>query len=287
MPQRVTVKDIATMKARNDRIPMLTAYDYTTARLADAAGIPLILVGDSLGMVMLGYDSTIPVTMEDMIHHIKAVARGSKGSLIVGDLPFMTYRIDRSQALHNAGRLIQEGGAHSVKLEGGEGMAETVYQIVSCGIPVMGHIGLTPQSVNSFGGYRVRGKDKEDAAQLIRDAVALEQAGAFAVVLELIPAPLSRLISQRLSIPTIGIGAGPYCDGQVQVLHDMLGLLTDFIPKHSRQYAGLAETITQAFQHYIADVKDGSLPDEKESFWMDESILEQLELSPDTLLHQV
>ena len=248
MTRKVTIRDIADMKTRGEKIPMLTAYDYPTARLADEAGIPMILVGDSLGMVVLGYDSTIPVTMEDMIHHTKAVSRGAKRSLIVGDHPFMAYQIDTSQALRNSARFLQEGGAHAVKLEGGEREAETVRRIVECGIPVMGHIGLTPQSVNRFGGYRVRGKGKEEANQLLKDAVALEEAGAFAIVLELVPTPLSRLITQRLSIPTIGIGAGPYCDGQVQVLHDMLGMYTDFVPKHAKQYARLAETMTDCLQ---------------------------------------
>ena len=276
MARKVTVRDIAEMKVRAERIPMLTAYDYPTARLADEAGVPMILVGDSLGMVVLGYDSTIPVTMEDMIHHIKAVGRGAKRSLIVGDLPFMSYQVDTSQALHNAGRLLQEGGAHAVKLEGGENVAETVGRIAECGIPVMGHIGLTPQSVNSFGGYRVQGKSKDESARLIRDAIALEEAGAFAIVLELVPSALSRVITQRLSIPTIGIGAGLHCDGQVQVLHDMLGLYTDFVPKHARQYTRLSEAMAGAFNRYIADVKDGSFPGEEESFGMDESVLEEL-----------
>ena len=276
MARKVTVRDIAEMKVRGERIPMLTAYDYPTARLADEAGVPMILVGDSLGMVVLGYDSTIPVTMEDMIHHIKAVGRGAKRSLIVGDLPFMSYQVDTSQALHNAGRLLQEGGAHAVKLEGGENVAETVGRIAECGIPVMGHIGLTPQSVNSFGGYRVQGKSKDESARLIRDAIALEEAGAFAIVLELVPSALSRVITQRLSIPTIGIGAGLHCDGQVQVLHDMLGLYTDFVPKHARQYTRLSEAMAGAFNRYIADVKDGSFPGEEESFGMDESVLEEL-----------
>ena len=276
MARKVTVRDIAEMKVRGERIPMLTAYDYPTARLADEAGVPMILVGDSLGMVVLGYDSTIPVTVEDMIHHVKAVARGARRSLIVGDLPFMSYQVDTSQALHNAGRLLQEGGAHAVKLEGGEKVAETVGRIAECGIPVMGHIGLTPQSVNSFGGYRVQGKSRDESARLIRDAVALEEAGAFAIVLELVPAPLSRVITQRLSIPTIGIGAGIHCDGQVQVLHDMLGLYADFVPKHARQYARLSEDMSDAFARYIEDVKDGSFPGEDESFGMDEGILEEL-----------
>ena len=277
MTRRTNIRDIAGMKAKGEKIPMVTAYDYTAARLADEAGFPMVLVGDSLGMVVLGYDSTIPVTVDDMLHHIKAVARGAKRPLIVGDLPFMSYQIDASHALASAARLLQEGGAQVVKLEGGERTAETVGRIVECGIPVMGHIGLTPQSVNSFGGYRVRGKGKEEACQLLRDAVALEEAGAFAVVLELVPSGLSEIITGRLSIPTIGIGAGPHCDGQVQVFHDMLGLYTDFVPKHARQYAGLAQSIADAFARYIVEVKEGSFPSEKESFQADQAVLEELE----------
>ena len=273
---RVTARHITQMKAKGEKIPMVTAYDYTSARLADEAGLPLLLVGDSLGMVVLGYDSTIPVTMEDMLHHIKAVSRGAQKAHIVGDLPYMTYHVDASQALTNAGRLIQEGGAQSVKLEGGESVADKVHRIVECGIPVMGHIGLTPQSANALGGYRVQGRGRQEAVQLLKDACALEEAGAYAVVLELVPAPLARIISQRLTIPTIGIGAGPHCDGQVQVLHDMLGLYTDFVPKHTKQYLRLAEDMKGALGRYAEEVKDGSFPTEKESFDMDEAVVEGL-----------
>ncbi|CAI8017160.1 3-methyl-2-oxobutanoate hydroxymethyltransferase [Geodia barretti] len=256
---------------------MITAYDYTTAVLADAAEIPIVLVGDSLGMVVLGHESTIPVTMDDIIHHTKMVARGNKNSLIVADLPFMTYQVDPSEALRNAARLLQEGGAHTVKLEGGENIAPTVRRIVQCDIPVMGHVGVTPQSVNAFGGYRVRGRTAQQASQIVKDALALEEAGAYAVVLELVPAPLSRLISEKLTVPTIGIGAGPDCDGQVQVLHDMLGLFTDFVPRHAKQYANLGQTIRDAFCQYAQEVKDGSFPTTRESFTMDEAILAELE----------
>jgi 3-methyl-2-oxobutanoate hydroxymethyltransferase len=273
---KVTVRDVAEMKSRGEKIPMITAYDYTTAKVADQVGIPLLLVGDSLGMVVLGYESTVSVTMDDMLHHVKAVARGVENSMVIADLPFMAYQIDPSQALANAGRLIQEGGASSVKLEGGERMAETTRRIVECGIPVMGHIGLTPQSVNGLGGYRVQGRGREEAEQLLNDAVALEQAGAYAVVLEMVPAPLACVISKRLTIPTIGIGAGAGCDGQVQVIHDMLGLFTDFVPKHARQYAKLADTMTDALTRYAEDVRDGSFPSAKESFKMDEGLLEDL-----------
>ena len=273
---RITVRNISEMKRRGEKIPMITAYDYTTAILADAAQIPIILVGDSLGMVVLGYESTVPVTLEDMIHHSKMVARGSKNALIVADLPFMSYRVDPAQALGNAARLMQEGGAHTVKLEGGENVAPIVRSIVECGIPVMGHIGVTPQSVNFYGGYRVRGRSSKEAAQLLKDALALEAAGAYAVVLEMVPTPLSRLISQKLTIPTIGIGAGPDCDGQVQVLHDMLGLFTDFVPKHAKKYADLAQVIQEAFVRYGTEVREGAFPTAKESFSMDESALEDL-----------
>lgn len=274
---RITVPDLAAMKRRGEKIPMITAYDYTAAILADAAAIPVVLVGDSLGMVVLGHDSTIPVTIADVIHHTKAVARGSRNALIVADLPFMTYQIAPAQALGNAARLLQEGGAHTVKLEGGARIAPTVRRIVDCDIPVMGHIGVTPQSVNALGGYRVRGRSPEQAAQLLQDALALEAAGAYAVVLELVPAPLARIISQKLTIPTIGIGAGPDCDGQVQVLHDMLGLFTDFVPRHAKQYANLGQTIKDAFEQYALEVRDGAFPTEKESFAMDESLLTGLE----------
>ena len=273
---KTTVRQLAEMKERGERIPMITAYDYTTAALADAAGIPVVLVGDSLGMVVLGYESTIPVTMEDIIHHTRMVVRGNKNSLIVADLPFMTYQVEPSQALRNAARLLQEGGAHTVKLEGGENIAPTIRRIVDCDIPVMAHVGVTPQSVNAFGGYRVRGRSVEQARQIVRDALAVEAAGAYAVVLELVPAPLAGFITQRLTIPTIGIGAGPGCDGQVQVLHDMLGLFTDFVPRHARRYANLAQTISEAFTQYAAEVRDGSFPTAAESFTLDESILEEL-----------
>ncbi len=274
--RRVTANDIKAMKAKGEKIPVITAYDYPTARLVDEAEFPIILVGDSLGMVVLGYDSTIPVTMDDMVHHTGAVARGANRALIVADMPFMSFQISSADALRNAGRLVQEGGAQSVKLEGGESVAEEVRRIVGLGIPVMGHVGLTPQSVHRFGGYRVQGKAREQAAQLLRDAQALEEAGAYAVVLELIPSPLARIITQRLTIPTIGIGAGPYCDGQVQVLHDMLGLYPDFVPKHTKQYLRLSELISDALRRYVQEVREGVFPSENESFDMDEALLSEL-----------
>lgn len=273
---RVTITEIREMKRKKERIPMLTAYDYVTAKMVEAAGVPLILVGDSLGMVMLGYDSTIPVTMEEMIHHTKAVVRGARKALVVGDMPFMTYHISLSDALHNATRFIQEAGAQAVKLEGGEVVADTVRRLVGCGIPVMGHVGLTPQSIHQLGGFKVRGKGVEEGRKLLNDARILEEAGAFAVVLECTPAPLSKLMTQELSIPTIGIGAGPDCDGQVQVISDLLGLYTDFVPKHAKQYVRLAGEIEAAVSSYVTEVKSGDFPTADQSYIMDESLIEQL-----------
>jgi 3-methyl-2-oxobutanoate hydroxymethyltransferase len=273
---RVTISQIKEMKRKGERIPMLTAYDYPTARLVEESGVPMILVGDSLGQVVLGYPSTVQVTMEDMLHHTKAVVRGTQRALIVGDMPFMSYQPDIPTALRNAGRFLQEAGAQAVKLEGGVTAAETVSRIVEWGIPVMGHIGLTPQSVNQLGGYKVQGRTPEAAARLIRDAQALQEAGAFAIVLESVPTPLSRLITERLSIPTIGIGAGLHCDGQVQVLHDMMGLFTDFVPKHAKRYAEMAQVFQEALAAYVREVREEEFPTEKESFTMDESVLAEL-----------
>src|SRR4030043_183772 len=273
---RVSINTIKEMKSKKEKIVMLTAYDYSTAKLVDEAGIPLILVGDSLGMVMLGYESTIPVTMDEMIHHTKAVVRGTKQALVIGDMPFMTYHTSTADALRNAARFIQEGGAQAIKLEGGVAVAETVKRIVECGIPVMGHIGLTPQSVHQLGGHKEQGKTPEAAERLLKDAQALEQAGAFAVVLELVPAPLSKLITQKIGIPTIGIGAGPDCDGQIQVISDLLGLFSDFVPKHAKQYAKLAGEIKTAVSGYISEVKAGKFPTAEHSSTIDESLLEEL-----------
>lgn len=277
---RITINQIKEMKSSGEKIPMLTAYDYSTAKLIDEAGIPLILVGDSLGMVMLGYESTIPVNMDEMIHHTKAVARGAKHALVIGDMPFMTYHISSDDALRHAARFIQEGSAQAVKLEGGEVVAETVSRMVSCGIPVQGHIGLTPQSIHQLGGFKVVGKTPEVAVRLLNDAEALEKAGAFSIVLESVPTPLSRLITERVSVPTIGIGAGKYCDGQVQVISDLLGLYTDFVPKHAKQYAKLNEAIISAVKNYIDEVKSEDFPTPKQSYEMDESVLEQIEAQP-------
>jgi len=273
---RVTIAQIKEMKQRGEKIPMLTAYDYSTAKLLDEAGIPLILVGDSLGTVMLGYDTTIPVTMDEMLHHTRAVVRGARNALIVGDMPFMTYHTGVTDALKNAGRFLQEGGCQAVKLEGGVTVAETVRRLVECGIPVMGHIGLTPQSVNQLSGHKVQGKTPAAAARLLADARALDEAGAFAIVLECVPAPLAKLITEKVSVPTIGIGAGKDCDGQVQVIHDALGLFTDFVPRHAKQYARLGEIIKEAAASYIQEVQGGAFPTKKHSFTMDEAALAEL-----------
>jgi len=273
---RISITQIKEMKRKGEKIAMLTAYDYSTAKLIDEAGIPLILVGDSLGMVVLGYESTIPVTMDEMIHHTKAVVRGTKQALVVGDMPFMTYQVSFDEALRNAARFIQQGGCQAVKLEGGESMAETVKRIVSCGIPVMGHIGLTPQSIHQLGGFKIVGKTPEAAVRMLNDAAALDAAGAFAIVLECVPEPLSKLITEQVSVPTIGIGAGKYCDGQVQVISDLLGLYTDFVPKHAKQYTKLFEVIKNATSSYIGEVKAGTFPTEKQSYPLDESVLTEL-----------
>lgn len=264
------------MKQKGEKIAMLTAYDYMTAKIVDEAGVPLILVGDSLGMVILGYESTIPVTMDEMIHHTKAVVRGTKNAMVIGDLPFMSYHINAEQALSNAARFIQEAGAQAVKLEGGTNVADKVKKIVDCGIPVMGHIGLTPQSINQLGGHKIQGKDIETAKKLLADAKALEEVGAFAVVLETIPAALAAFISKSISIPTIGIGAGAGCDGQVQVISDILGLFTDFVPKHAKQYVKIAESMSKAVNEYYDEVKSELFPTEAQSFRMDDSIIDEL-----------
>jgi 3-methyl-2-oxobutanoate hydroxymethyltransferase len=270
---RVTINQIKEMKRKGEKIAMLTAYDYVTAKIIDAAGLPLILVGDSLGTVVLGYDSTIPVTLDIMLHHTKAVVRGVKTALVVGDMPFMSYQISDEEAIRNAGRFLQETGCQAVKLEGGTSVAAKVKKIVDCGIPVMGHIGLTPQSINQLGGHRIQGRTPEAAARLLEDARALDKAGAFAVVLETVPAPLAALISKKISIPTIGIGAGAGCDGQVQVINDILGSYTDFVPKHAKQYAKVADIMGNAIAQYYDEVKAVKFPTEAQSFPMDETIL--------------
>lgn len=274
---RVSINQIKEMKQKGEKISMLTAYDYITARIVDEAGIPLILVGDTLGQVILGYESTIPVTMADMLHHAKVVVRGTKKAMVIGDMPFMTYHVSVEDALRNAARFIQEAGTQAVKLEGGVTVAEKVQRIVSCGIPVMGHIGLTPQSIHQFGGHKIQGKTPEVAARLLEDAKALEKAGAFAIVLETVPAPLAALITKNVSVPTIGIGAGISCDGQVQVITDILGSTVGYIPKHAKQYAKLSDTMSSAVAAYYEEVKSGKFPTEAQSFPMDESILAEID----------
>src|SRR5258707_40525 len=273
---RTTILNIQKMKDNHERIPMLTAYDASGARLVEAAGIPMILVGDSLGMTVQGHETTIPVTLDDMIYHTRAVVRATTKALIILDLPFMTYSISPEQALTNAARAMQEGGAGAVKMEGGEHIASTVTRVVADGIPVMAHIGLTPQSFYQLGGWRIQGRNVEGARHLIDDALALEHAGAFAIVLETIPAPLAKEITSQLHIPTIGIGAGPDCDGQVQVFHDVLGLLDNIAPKHAKRYANLSDEIKQAVSSYAAEEREGSFPTEANSFTMDESTLAEL-----------
>jgi 3-methyl-2-oxobutanoate hydroxymethyltransferase len=274
---RTTVRQIQEMKQRGERIAMLTAYEYSIAKLLDAAGVPMLLVGDSLASVVLGYETTIHATMDDMVRHTQAVVRGTERALIAGDLPFMSYQVSAEDALRNAGRLMREGGAGAVKLEGGVTVAETVRRIVDAGIPVMGHIGLTPQSVHQLSGHKVQGRTADVATKLLADAEALEQAGAFAVVLEGMPTLLAAEVTRRLSIPTIGIGAGPECDGQVQVIHDLLGLFTDFVPRHARKYADLGEQIKEAARRYSDDVREHTFPTAKESFSMDAAVLAEVE----------
>lgn len=278
---RATVAQFAEMKERGEKIVMLTAYDYPSAMLAEEAHVDMILVGDSLGQVVLGYDSTVPVTMEDMIHHGKAVVRGSQNPLVVVDLPFMSYQVSVEEAIRNAGRLLKETGCQAVKLEGGVHMAETVRRIVQVGIPVCGHIGLTPQSINQLSGYKVQGRTPEAAQRLLEDAIALEHAGAFAIVLEGIPAPLAELVSSKLHIPTIGIGAGVGCDGQVQVWHDLMNYATTFVPRHvprhAKNYTNVGESMRVAIEQYAAEVRAGTFPTIKESFNMPKAALAELE----------
>ena len=271
-----TVLTFKEAKEKHEKLTMLTAYDYSTAKLIDEAGINSILVGDSLGMVCLGYEDTLSVTMEDMIHHTRAVSRGAKNALVVADMPFMSYQTSVYDAVVNAGRLMKEGRAQAVKLEGGKEVVEQIKAIVNASIPVVAHIGLTPQSINAFGGFKVQGKSEEAAKRLLEEAKAVEEAGAFAVVLECVPAKLAEFISKKISIPTIGIGAGVGCDGQVLVYQDMLGMYSDFVPKFVKQYAKVGEVMKKAFEEYIKEVKDGVFPEEKHTFKIDEEVIEKL-----------
>ena len=271
-----TAATFAAAKAKGEKLSMLTAYDYSTAKLEDESGINGILVGDSLGNVVLGYEDTVSVTMEDMIHHGAAVARGAKNALVVVDMPFMSYEATVEEAVRNAGRLMKEGRAGAVKLEGGVRVAEQIRAIVRAGIPVMGHIGLTPQSINVFGGFKVQGKSEEAARALLADAKAVEEAGAFAVVIEAGPAALAQMITDAVSIPTIGIGAGAGCDGQILVYQDMLGMFSDFTPKFVKRYANVGEVMREAFANYAAEVASGAFPTEEHTYKIKDDVLEKL-----------
>ena len=271
-----TVNTFREAKQKGIKLAMLTAYDYSTAKLEDEAGINGILVGDSLGNVVLGYDDTISVTMEDMIHHGAAVARGAKDSLVVVDMPFMSYQTSVYDAVVNAGRLMKEGRANAVKLEGGKEVSAQIKAITEAGIPVMAHIGLTPQSINAFGGYKVQGKSEEAAKKLLEDALAIEEAGAFSVVLECVPAKLAKLVSEKISITTIGIGAGAGCDGQILVYQDMLGMFSDYTPKFVKRFAEAGQVMKGAFADYIKEVQEGSYPAPEHTFKIDDDVLEKL-----------
>lgn len=271
-----TVATFQKMKEEGQKISMLTAYDYSTAKVVDNAGVNSILVGDSLGMVMLGYEDTIPVTVEDMIHHGRAVTRGAQNALVIIDMPFMSYEVSVEQAVQNAGRIMKETQANAVKLEGGSRVAAQIKAITKAGIPVCAHIGMTPQSVNSYGGFKVQGKSVEAAQAVIDDALAVQEAGAFAVVIECVPAKLAKIISEKLTIPTIGIGAGAGCDGQVLVYQDMLALFSDFKPKFVKHFAQLGDAMTEAFKTYDEEVKAGTFPAEEHTFKIDDEVIEKL-----------
>lgn len=271
-----TTTSIMQMKNSGHKISMLTAYDYTTARLLDEAGVNTILVGDSLGNVILGYEDTISVTVEDMIHHSAAVARGAKNALVVTDLPFMSYQTSVYDAVVNAGRLMKEGRAGAVKLEGGKEVCPQIEAIVSAGIPVVAHLGLTPQSINTFGGFKVQGKTEAAAKKLIEDAKAVEEAGAFLLVLECVPAKLAKLVTESINIPTIGIGAGAGCDGQVLVIYDMLGMFSDFKPKFVKHFANVGDMIREAVKAYIAEIDDGTFPAEEHCYKIDDEVIDKL-----------
>ena len=274
--KKITIPDIKRKKEEGRKITMLTAYDYPSGRLIDEAGMDMILVGDSLAMTVLGYESTVPVTMDEMIHHSKAVKRGVRYALLIGDMPFMSYNINEKETIRNAGRFVKEGGCGAVKLEGGVEMADVAKTLVKAGIPVLGHIGLTPQTATQLGGVKVQGKDAKGAQRLVDSALALEKAGCFGIVLECVPDRLAKLITEKLSIPTIGIGAGPYCDGQVLVTNDMIGLFDRFTPKFVKKYADLWPELSEAFRRYKEEVEGGKFPTEKNSFTMNEAELKKI-----------
>lgn len=273
---KTTVATLKEKKLAGEKVTMLTAYDYSTAKLMDNAGIEMLLVGDSLGNVILGYENTLSVTMEDMIHHTFAVARGAENAMVVADMPFMSYQTSVYDAVVNAGRLIKEGHAHAVKLEGGKSVCPQIRAITEASIPVVAHIGLTPQSVNAFGGFKVQGKDAENAERLIEEAKAVQEAGAFAVVMECVPAKLAEYITSQVSITTIGIGAGAGCDGQVLVYQDMLGMFPDYKPKFVKKFADVGSIMTQAFSDYIKEVKDGTFPAEEHTFGISDDVMKKL-----------
>jgi len=274
--KKFTVQSFKSAKVKGERISMLTAYDYTTASLLDEAGVDCLLVGDSLGMVMLGYDDTLRVTMDDMIHHTKAVARGTRHALLIGDMPFLSYHVSTEEAVRNAGRFVQEGGAQAIKLEGGQGIVDKVRAIIKAQIPVLGHLGLTPQSVNAFGGFKLQGKDIETARQIVDDAQLLQDAGVFGIVLECVPDGLARLISERLEIPTIGIGAGVHCDGQVLVIQDLMGMFRKMRPKFVKPYADGGDITVAAVKSYIEELRSGAFPAPEHSFPIDAEVLAKL-----------
>ena len=276
--KRVSVADFSKMKTRGQRIVMVTSYDYPTSIMADDVGVDSILVGDSYGMVVLGYDTTIPVTVEELLPVCQAVRRGASHSLLIGDMPFLSFQISEEDAIRNAGRFIKEGRMEAVKIEGGREMAHVARAVSNAGIPVLGHIGLTPQTATLHGGYRVQGKNADSSESLVKDARSLEDAGVFGIVLEMITEEVSRVITQTVSVPTIGIGSGRYCDGQVLVLHDVLGLYPRFVPKFAKQYADLASTIKSAVAEYASDVRQGTFPEEKHVFKMDDAERDKLDL---------
>ncbi len=276
--KKITVLDLQMMKRDRKKITMLSIYDYPTALLADRAGIDSILVGDSLGMTLLGYENTIPVTMDEMIHHTKAVTRAARYALVVGDMPFMSYNTCERDAILNAGRFLKEGGADAVKVEGGANVVPIVKALIRAGIPVMGHIGLTPQTVSMLGGLKAQGKDEKTAQKIIDDALLLEEAGVFSIILECVPALLSKMVTERLSVPTISYGAGMHCDGQGLVSHDVLGLFDRFTPKFAKRYVNLSESIVKAFESYNDEVRRGEFPTDQNCFHLDQEILKKLRI---------
>jgi len=277
MNEKITVSNFRESKRTGRKITMLTAYDYPTAKIIDQSGVDAILVGDSLGMVVLGYEDTTRVTMEDMVHHTKAVVRGAKRAMVVADMPFLSYHMGIYESVRNAGKLVNEAGCKAIKLEGGEEVVEDIKAIIRAGIPVMGHLGYTPQSINIFGGHKAQGKTFETAKKIYKDALLLQEAGVFAIVLECVPYKLAKFITEKLEIPTIGIGSGAMCDGQVLVIHDIIGMFRDFVPRHTKRYADVGEVLENSVKSYIKDVTEGVFPTEKNSFTVEDEVIEALE----------